>query len=88
MPRIIPDTEVNPDISWDFYCIGAIRYAYCVALIWAPRHIVKYACVAQTERALYSCPLAPLRYEFLTLNFGIRDKSKQVKQKFPVKPCW
>jgi len=64
----------SPDISYRFYCVGATKHVYCVALVWAPRHIVQYACVAQTARALYSCPLAPLRYEFLKLNFGIRVK--------------
>ena len=43
---------INPDISYRFYRCCAIRHIYCVALVWAPRHIVKYVCVARTARAL------------------------------------
>ena len=27
--------NVNPDISLGFYCVGAIRHVYCVALVRA-----------------------------------------------------
>ena len=30
----------NPEISYRFYRCCAIRHIYCVALVWAPRHIV------------------------------------------------
>ena len=53
----------SPDISWDFYCRRAIGHVYCVALVQSPRHIVLYAVVALTARALYPRPLARTRYE-------------------------
>ena len=31
---------LNPDISYQFYCVGANGHVYCVALVQAPRHIV------------------------------------------------
>jgi len=58
-----PEDMLNPDISWDFYCGRAIGHVYCVALVRAPRHIVKYAFVALSARALYPRPFARPRYE-------------------------
>jgi len=58
-----PAQAINPDISWDFYCGVAIRHVYCVALVQPPRHIVLYAFVALTARALYPRPFAPPRDE-------------------------
>jgi len=28
--------HLNQDISWDFYCVGAIRHVYGVALVRPP----------------------------------------------------
>ena len=56
--RIINPGNCKTDGSWtsrpqipENVCPSAIRHVYCVALVWAPRHIVKYACVARTARA-------------------------------------
>ena len=64
--------RVSPDISCRF--VARQRKRACL-LRCACLGSSTYCLIcrgAQTVRALYSCPLAPLRYEFLTLNFGIR----------------
>jgi len=43
--------------------VSAIGHVYCVALVRSPGHIVKYAVVALTARALYPRPLARSPYE-------------------------
>jgi len=36
----------SPHFSPSFCCGGGSGHVYCVALPWAPRHTVKYACGA------------------------------------------